>query len=131
MKWNAICLVVLCSVLVNAGCSSTSKARLSKSEIQKVNWSDRIGSYTWSDAIADLGQPAVHGESTEGKTGEWIIHRSPQVSLGFGVGSSSYGHNSAVGVGTGTTITPPPRGEYLRLQFDKNDKLTAWTKVNH
>jgi hypothetical protein len=75
-----------------------------------------------SDAIADLGQPAVHGESTEGKPANGLSIAVRRYRWDLAWGSSSYGHNSAVGVGTGTTITPPPRGEYLRLQFNKDDK---------
>jgi hypothetical protein len=34
-------------------------------------------------------------------------------------------------VGVGTAYTPPPRGEYLRLRFDKEDKLAEWNKVKY
>ena len=124
-------LVALLGVLGAAGCASSSKGKLSKSEIRDIDWSGRIGSYTYAQALEDLGQPAVSGESNEGRTAEWILRRSPQISFGFGVGGGSYGSGSGVGVGAGTGFTPPPSGEYLRLKFDKADQLVEWSKVKY
>jgi len=28
-------------------------------------------------------------------------------------------------------VSPPPSGEYLRLRFDKEDKLAEWSKVKY
>jgi len=124
-------LVAMVAVLGAAGCASKPKPNLSKSEIEKINWSERIGSYTYEQALADLGRPAVSGESNEGRTAEWILKRSPQMSFGFGVGGGSYGSGGGVGVGAGTGFTPPPSGEYLRLKFDKADHLVEWSKVKY
>jgi len=128
---KAICALFTLLALLGAGCASGSKARLSKSEIREINWSERIGSYTYAQALADLGQPAVSGQSSEGRTAEWILKRSPQISFGFGVGGGSYGSGGGVGVGAGTGFTPPPSGEYLRLNFDKADLLVEWSKVKY
>lgn len=114
-----------------AGCASGPKPRLSKGEIQKIDWSQRTGSYTWNEAVADLGRPAVTGEGADGRFGEWVLSRSPNVSFGFGVGSSSYGRSGGVGVGVGSSVTPPPSGEYLRLKFDKAGKLQEWSRVRY
>jgi len=60
-----------------------------------------------------------------------VLQQSPPVTIGFGFGTGSYGGHTATGVGVGTTVSPPPSGEYLRLRFDKDDKLAEWTKVKY
>src|SRR5258706_124739 len=127
MKTHTVTLIA--ALLVLASCASGPKPRLSKTEARNVNWSERIGSYTYDQAILDLGPPAIIGETSDGKTAEWILHRSPHVSFGFGVGGGGYGSHSAVGVGVGSSVSPPPGGENLRLKFDQDGKLKEWNKV--
>jgi hypothetical protein len=114
-----------------AGCASSPKPNLSKEEAARINWGERIGILTYEQAVADLGPPAVLGESSAGKTAEWVLHRSPNVSFGLGVGAGSFGHSSAVGVGAGSSVSPPPHGENLRLIFNEQGRLTEWTKVRY
>ena len=117
--------------LLLAGCSSSPKPRLSKSEATKVNWTEKVGHYTYDEALADLGKPEVVGESAGGRTAEWVLRRSPRMSFGFGVGGASYGGGSGVGVGVGSSVSPPPRGENLRLVFDSAGQLKEWTKLTY
>jgi hypothetical protein len=117
-------ILLVCLTLM-AGCASHPKPNFS------ADWNSRIGSYTYDQAVAELGRPVVSGESSEGKTAEWTIRKSSGVTFGIGVGQGFYGQHSAVGVGTGTSYTPPPSGEYLRLKFDKDDKLKEWSKANY
>lgn len=118
-------------LMVLGGCSSSPKPNLSKAEASKVNWSERVGTYTYDQALADLGKPEVVGESGTGKTAEWVLQRSPRMSFGFGVGGASFGGGSGVGVGVGSSVSPPPRGENLRLVFDKDGRLKEWVKVKY
>lgn len=90
-----------------------------------------MGTYTYPEAVRDLGPPAVLTESQDGRMAEWVLKRSPQMSFGFGVGHSTYSPHVSTGVGAGTSVTPPPRGEYLRLRFGKDDKLIEWSKLKH
>ena len=122
------------------GCASSSSsstpkpaktAKPAKVDPKKVNWSEHIGTYTLDQALVELGQPAIMGESSAGKTAEWVLRRSPQMSFGFGVGGGSYGSGGGVGVGVGSGISPPPHGENLRLIFDAEGKLKEWTKVKY
>ena len=129
MKFAAITLMALLALLT--GCASGPKPKLSKSEIEKIDWSPRIGSYTWAEAMVDLGRPAVSGEETDGKFAEWVLRRSPRMSFGVGVGSGSYGRRGGVGVGVGSSVSPPPSGENLRLKFDKAGKLKEWRRVRY
>jgi hypothetical protein len=129
--------LLLAAILALAGCASSSSsgttkpAKPVKVDPKKVNWSEHIGTYTFDQAMVELGRPAVIGESSAGKTAEWVLRRSPQMSFGFGVGGGSYGGGSGVGVGVGTGISPPPHGEYLRLTFDPEGRLKEWTKVKY
>ncbi len=113
-------------VLLAGGCVSHPRTMA-----ENIDWKSRLGNYTFEDALAELGQPNVLGESNEGKTAEWVLERSPAVSFGFGFGTGSHGGHTSTGVGMGTTVSPPPSGEYLRLRFDQDDKLVEWTKVRY
>lgn len=124
MKLAWLSLIVL--VFLTGSCASGPKAN-----IKKIDWGSRIGTYTYEEARAELGEPDVIGESSEGKIAEWVLRRSPTVSFGFGLGTGSYGRHTATGVGVGTSVSPPPSGEYLRLRFDKDGKLVEWTRVRY
>lgn len=110
------------------GCSSTSQARKADA---KIHWDERIGTYTYDQALTELGKPSVLSDSNEGRMAEWVLRRSPQMSFGFGVGAGSYGSHSSTGVGVGSSVTPPPSGEYLQLRFDPDGKLKSWNRVKY
>jgi len=117
-------LIVL--ALLAGGCASGNKTT-----VQDIDWGSRIGSYTYEDALGELGEPDVIGQSSEGKFAEWVLERSPNVTFSFGFGSIGFGPHTSAGVGMGTTVSPPPSGEYLHLRFDNDDKLVEWTKVKY
>ena len=118
-------LILPLMLLIVAGCASRPKVD------PNTNWSNRIGTYSYDQALAELGKPDVIAESSAGRTAEWILKRSPQLSFGLGVGQGVYGSHSGVGFGAGTSISPRPRGEYLRLTFDPAGKLAAWERVRY
>jgi len=124
MKLVCVSLIVL--ALLVEGCASGSKTN-----VKSIDWKSRIGTYTFEEALAELGQPDVIGESSEGKIAEWVLRRSPDVSFGIGFGTGSYGRHTSTGVGVGTSVSPPPSGEYLRLRFDRDGRLAEWTKVSY
>ena len=126
---KTLCLVLATLATMAVGCSSTAKSP--KPDPAKINWTERIGSYTYEQVVAELGNPAVIGESNEGRLAEWVLRRSAHVSFGFGVGTGSYGPHGGVGVGVGSTMSPPPRGDYLQLKFGADGKLREWTKVHY
>ncbi len=127
---KTIFLLLLAGILALAGCASDPKSP-KKPDPKTINWSERVGTYTYDQALGDLGKPAVIGESAEGRTAEWSLRRSPRVSFGLGVGGGSFGSRGGVGVGVGSTVSPPPSGENLRLKFDKDGKLKEWSKVTY
>jgi hypothetical protein len=125
---KTVALIPLLAVLLcwGSGCASKAKAYSDR------DWSGFIGNYTYDQATSELGRPNVEGQNSDGhRFGEWVLHQSSQMSFGFGVGGGSFGSHSATGVGVGTSISPPPHGEYLRLDFGPDGKLTAWSKTKH
>jgi hypothetical protein len=129
-------ILLQAAILILAGCASSSSgtakpAKPVKVDPKTVNWGERIGTYTFDQAMVELGRPALVGESSAGRTAEWVLRRSPQMSFGFGVGGGSYGSGGGVGVGVGSGISPPPHGENLRLIFDPDGKLKEWAKVKY
>jgi hypothetical protein len=116
MKLPWLLLIVL--VLLTGSCASGPKAN-----IKDVDWGKRIGTYTYEEALAELGEPNIMSETNEGRIAEWMLRRSPMVSFGVGFGGP--------GVGVGTSVSPPPSGEYLRLRFDKDGKLTESARVRY
>lgn len=109
LAWFGYCL----TVLLVAGCTTK----------PKVDWNSRVGSYTYDQAVIELGPPDRLTEISEGrKVADWVTGRtsSPRFSVGFG----SYGGSGGVGVGTGTGGDPIEK--ILRLTFDKDGNLAQW-----
>ena len=124
MKLGRLSFIVL--LLLAGSCISGPRVTVEDSE-----WGARIGKYTYQEALSELGEPQLIGESSEGKIAEWVLRQSVPFSIGFGFGGSGYGHHSSTGGGVGTSVSPPPSGEYLRLRFDRDGKLAEWTKVRY
>jgi hypothetical protein len=98
-----------------SGCSST----------PKPDWNQRIGNFTFDDAVRELGPPVSSTKLQDGGTvAEWFLKYGSTMSFGFGVGS--YGGGG--GVGVGQTVTTPPKGHYLRLIFGPDGRLQRWEK---
>ena len=122
MKARSILTALL---LAAGGCATHPKVD------PNINWNSRIGSYTYEQALAELGRPDAVVESSAGKAADWILKRGSQMSFGLGVGHSVFGPHVGTGVGVGTSVSPPPHGQYLHLAFDPEGKLTSWQKVQH
>jgi len=90
-----------------------------KANINNIDWRSRLGTYTYEEALAELGDPDVISETSEGMIAEWLLRRSPMVSFGFGFG------------GVGASVSPPPSGEYLHLRFDRDGKLAESSRVRY
>lgn len=103
------CFAVLCA----AGCTKR----------PKVDWNSRVGSFTYDQAVIELGPPDRMTEISEGrKVADWVTGRTSSPRMSFGVGS--YGGGGGVGVGTGTGGDPIEK--ILRLTFDKDGNLLQW-----
>jgi len=123
MKSNVILLVGLLFV---SGCASKRMKW-----VNEADWNARVGSYTYEQAVVDLGKPDRETISGEGRNAEWVLKRSPQMSFGVGMGTGSYGRGHGSSVGLGTSVSPPPSGEYLSLTFEEEGPLKEWRRVRY
>src|SRR5258705_4338099 len=102
--------------LLLAGCASTPKA----------DRNSRVGSFTYDQAVAEMGPPDKSATLSDGSTvAEWFIKHGSSVS--FGVGTGFYSHGSSVGVGQ--TVGTSPAGEDFRLPFRPDGRLNNWGPV--
>jgi hypothetical protein len=94
----------------------------------KPDWNQRIGHYTFDDAVREMGPPFSSATlQAGGIVAEWFLKPGPQFS--FGLGSGYAGGSSAVGVSQAVTIPTP--GHYLRLVFGPDSQLQHWENVRH
>jgi hypothetical protein len=85
-------IILMTLSLALAGCASRPKLD------PHTDWNSRVGSYTYDQAVAELGKPDAISESNEGKTADWILKRGSQVSFGFGVARESTGRIPLLGL---------------------------------
>ena len=94
----------------------------------KPDWDQRVGHYTFDQAVQEFGPPASSIRLQDGTTvAEWFLKAGPQFSFGLGTGFAS----GPVGVGVGQGVTTPPKGHFLRLTFGPDGQLRRWEKVTH
>lgn len=101
--------------LILAGCRTT----------PPIDWDNRIGHYTYDQAVMDFGPPDKSAQLSDGKTvAEWITRR--RGGTGFTVGTGFYG--ARTGVGVGHTVGTGRGDRVLRLTFDSEKRLFSWAK---
>jgi hypothetical protein len=109
-------LMLALAVVFIAGCKTT----------PPVDWNARVGTYTYDQAVTDLGPPDSQAKLTDGDTvAKWVTHHSSGTGLSIGTGFFS-GGGSAVGVGVGHSVGNSDKT--LTLTFNTNNVLTAWSK---
>jgi hypothetical protein len=109
--FSAAQLVLVLSLV--AGCRST----------PKVDWPARVGTYTFDQAVVELGPPDKSTKLTDGTlVAEWAVGRSGGgLSVGVGTGYST----GRGGVGVGQTIFRGRSQPWLRLTFGPDGRLTS------
>jgi hypothetical protein len=118
MKNTSRFLLLAISSWLISGCAST----------PKVDWNARVGSFTYDQAVAEMGPPDKSTKLSDGSSvAEWFLKHSS--SFAVGVGTGFYSGGSSVGVGQ--TVGTSPSGQYLRLTFGADGKLTKWEHVRH
>ena len=109
-----LAVLVWALVLIITGCATA-----------HVDWNARIGTYTYDQAVTELGPPDKQTQLTDGRTvADWITRYSggPAVSVGTGV----YGNPGGV-----SYVQTFPQNYYedvLRLIFNTNHVLESWKK---
>jgi hypothetical protein len=103
----------LFAVLLLAGCVT-----------QKIDWSARVGNYTYDQAVMEFGPPDKLAKLSDGTTVvEWLTQRGQVI-----VAPEPYFWPPACYFGPlapmySETYMPT---RFLRLVFDAHDKLKAW-----
>lgn len=114
---------LLVALLVVAGCAT-----------RKVNWSARVGSYTFDQAVLDMGPPAKQATLQDGTVvAEWMTQRGYTESYyvaPYGpywrTGPRHRSYYNPVFAMPAVTTWPDV---YLRLTFSPEGQLKAWKKV--
>ena len=89
-----------------------------------INWNSRVGSYSYDQAVIELGPPDSQAKLSDGRVvAKWVTRygggSSVIVSGGF------YAYPSGVGI---VNTTPNYYERRLILTFTTNNVLTAWSK---
>ena len=100
--------IVLLALLLLTGCATN-----------KINWNSRLGTYTYDEAIIELGVPDRSATLTDGTVvAEWLQYR------GQGIGTVHYYPYSRIGT---YDVSQFP-DSYLRLIFGPDKKLVKAEK---
>lgn len=112
---KALALAVLVpAIAFIAGCKTT----------PAVDWNSRVGSYTYDQAVADMGPPEKQAKSSDGKTvNQWItLHGSEGHFMAGGFNNNNYG------TGAGQAMAQSYKDHVLELTFGPDGKLVSWAK---
>jgi len=114
VKLSFLAILALAAVLV-AGCKTT----------KPIDWNSRVGTYTFDQAVTELGPPDKQTTLSDGKlVAQWVTHRYGGSS--FSVGTGFY--TGPVGVGVGQTTGSAYPDRLLTLTFGTNQVLAAFSK---
>jgi hypothetical protein len=115
-KLSFLTILALATALI-AGCKTT----------KPVDWNSRVGTYTFDQAVTELGPPDKQTALSDGKlVAQWITHRNGGSS--FSVGTGFY--TGGVGVGVGHSVGSGYPDKILTLTFGTNSVLAAYSKKN-
>ena len=90
-----------------------------------IDWNSRVGTYTYDQAVVELGPPDKQAPLSDGKmVAQWITHRNGGSSFGIGTGF----YTGGMGVGVGQSVGSGYRDRILTLTFGADGKLAAWSK---
>ncbi len=98
--------------------------------VTRPNWNQRIGTYTYPEAVKELGS---QGSATTYPDGvmvvEWLVEKAPRNEIGFGVEGDPAGPSTVFQNKSG--LTPNTFDHYLRLTFGSDGKLRKWSREYH
>ena len=92
----------------------------------KVDWTARVGHYTFDQAVLDFGPPAKQARLTDGTlVAEWQTQRGYAQTQYVPYASYHYRHHGFYGAPV-TTYSPDA---FLRLTFGPDGQLKAWKQI--
>ena len=107
-------LAILCSALALIPGCKTAPA---------VDWNSRVGSYTYDQALAELGSPNKQTKMDDGKTvDQWITLANSNPFVG---GAYPGGIDA---MGAGQPLVQTYKDHVLELTFGPDGKLVSWAK---
>jgi hypothetical protein len=110
----SLCVLLAVSGGMFAGCAT-----------HRIDWTGRVGNFTFDQAVIDLGPPDKQARLSDGRTvAEWITryHGGSTAIVGGGL----YGYPG--GIGFVQSTGPSYYESHLRLTFSTNNVLTRWSK---
>ncbi len=122
MLWAAwIRFLIAVLLLGAAGCATP-----------KVDWNGRVGTYSFDDAIRELGPPNKSAKlSDESVVADWLTSRGMRTATAYGFGVGGYGRYGYGYAGPQMVVMDPAMPDrYLRLTFDSDGKLASWRRVS-
>lgn len=107
-------------VLGGTGCTST-----------KIDWNARVGTYSYDDAVREMGPPDKSAKLTDNSTvADWMTGRGMQTATTYGGGWGRHGRYGYGYGGPGVVVVDQPTPDrFLRLTFDPQGKLASWQRV--
>lgn len=116
VKWLWLVVFVIAVAAAASGCAT-----------HKIDWNARVGSYSFDQAVMELGPPDKSATLTDGtRVAEWLAQRGARggVQVGFGAGYYHPWH------GMGWYLSEPASPDrMLRLTFGPDSKLREWKRV--
>ena len=95
----------------------------------KIDWAARIGSYTFDQAVLELGPPASSAKLSDGTVvSEWLMQHGYTHGFLSTTGYEPYPYYSPVPA-TQTYVTSRTPDSLIRLTFGPDGKLGSWKKV--
>lgn len=118
-RWSAAAIAAAVSVLLLASCATP------------IDWGQRVGRYTFDQAVVELGPPDKSARLTDGSTvAEWLAYRRGASYAYYGGGYGYWHPYRHHYWGPSYVIDEYPSYEsFLRLTFAPDGVLTAWKKV--
>jgi hypothetical protein len=108
-------IILLLAIAFVTGCKSA----------PQVDWNSRVGSYTYDQAVTELGPPDKQAKLDNGETvSEWVVQRGGESGFSVGTGFVS----GPVGVGVGQSVGSGNPDRVLKLTFGTDGKLAAWSR---
>jgi hypothetical protein len=90
---------------------------------KSVDWTSRVGNFTYNQAVAELGSPTQQTPSSDGKVvAKWVVQRT---AAGPNSGMSYYG---STGFAASQNAGSDYRSHFLQLTFGPDGILTDWSK---
>lgn len=118
MKSRLSAIISVLWLLAVAGCAT-----------HRIDWDARIGSYTYDNAIRELGPPDKSARLSDGSTvADWVTSRGYRSATAYGGGWYPYGPYGWAGPSY-VVVDPPSPDRILRLTFDPEGRLVSWERV--